>query len=346
MNGGLKRCVQDSLKTPLRNFYSELESFDSKNITNSMNITTINYNLIDQYKTHLIKREIPHTYSISGQTERLKWGKKNSVVFTPEMLSLDDLAFIRKVKSSSSKLKVSAPRRKNIRYIGISEHLVNGYYDTGALEIDLNKAYWLLARKNGYITNEVFEQGLNMSKVRKGLRLIALGSLAATKTNFRYDFQKKEYIIYGKPETNPKTRAFFMDVCYQLGCLMMEGCRVVGHKNMHLFWVDAFITRNQLPHEKVGNNNLIEWLQSKGWNLTVEQIEYIKVIKYKAYIKTVGEEVRKFNLPGFCKNRLMDTVSRSAAQMGINKVRLDFSRFVDKSKKHYIANGRQVDMFR
>ena len=125
----------------------------------------------------------------------------------------------------------------NVDYFRFAD-IKEGYYNN-VTEVDLNKAYWILAHKMGYLSKEIYEEGLTVDKMT---RLIAWGSIAASARVYRVDHENRKQLIEEK--VNRVTRSYFFDVAHELGQHMSEV--LSSHSQSVLFyWVDAFFIKGR-----------------------------------------------------------------------------------------------------
>jgi hypothetical protein len=194
-----------------------------------------------------------------------------------------ELGFLNKVlkyvQTHSAGINVD---RKNIHYIKQGKLKLNRVYTSKIYEIDLNSAYWNFAYKSNYISKQIYEDGLKVSKV---CRLVSLGNLAKTTTvlSFDGDNYKHEGVI--KSES---TEGVFFDVSKQTDDVM-NMLRVIANKNFMFYWVDAIFFQTDDT-----KNDIIEYLQ----DLNIPyKIKVINKVKLEPYLIKVWDDkkLRLFN---------------------------------------------------
>ena len=191
----------------------------------------------------LNRKKQPYQIEYTSNTTTIKTdnqkGEPIKYLCSDRGLKMADLGFVQKVKSYVEKLgkpEVNVLSR-DIEYFKFSD-LEPGFYE-GVSELDVNKAYWLTAYRLGYLSREIYEQGLTVDKMT---RLIAWGAIAATKRIYNVDSQGKK--AYKDQIVNKVTRSYFFDVAHELGAIMAETLN--NHrKSILFFWVDAFFIQGR-----------------------------------------------------------------------------------------------------
>lgn len=187
----------------------------------------------------LSRKGIPFEIAFTNSTTNIKCeidGHPVKYLCSERGLRPSQLGFIQKVKThvenlEKPKLNVPISEIKYFQYNDLQE----GLYEPVS-EVDVNKAYWELARRLGYISEDIFQEGL---KIDKMTRLIAWGAIATTKRTYWCENGKKNYI---GEKCNHVTRSYFFDVADELGKIMAE--TLDRHRKSILFyWVDAFFIR-------------------------------------------------------------------------------------------------------
>lgn len=189
----------------------------------------------------LNRKGIPYQIAYTNNTSNIKCeveGKPVKYICSERGLPIKSLAFIQKVKSHVENL--GRPQinvlAKDIQYFQFGR-LESGHYEPVA-EVDVNKAYWLLAYQKGYLSKQIYEQGL---KIDKMTRLIAWGAIAASKRIYNVNQGKAELI---DTKVNPVTRSYFFDVAHELGQIMSETL-ATHQKSILFYWVDAFFVKGR-----------------------------------------------------------------------------------------------------
>lgn len=189
----------------------------------------------------LNRKKIPYQIAYTNNTTNIKCeidGKPVKYLCSDRGLPIRDLAFIQKVKSHVEKLGKPQVNvlAKDVQYFQFGR-LEEGYHEPVA-EIDVNKAYWLLAYQKGYLSSEIYAEGLKVDKIT---RLIAWGAIAASKRIYEVENGKAELI---DTKVNPVTRSYFFDVAHELGAIMSETL-ALHQKSILFYWVDAFFVKGR-----------------------------------------------------------------------------------------------------
>lgn len=186
------------------------------------------------YLSALVRRKVPHEAQISNLSTMIKTACDKTIISESPMKP-QTLGFIRQVKAYAQKCgKPKVPKREKIDYIKRFECEAGTHHNM--VEIDINHAYWKIALDKGYISQEIYEKGIDTSKVDKTDRLIALGSIATVKRQYGfngYDYQVEDDIV------DEVTRSYFFDIANELGRIMCEVIEECVSWLFVFFWVDA-----------------------------------------------------------------------------------------------------------
>lgn len=188
-------------------------------------------------------------------------------------LRLKDLGFVGQVKKCAEKSgkEKSQITGKDIFYFRFSDSLRPGLYE-GFTELDVNKAYWQLARDNGYITNEVYTKGLKQDKI---VRLVALGAMASKRSCHKFDGEKYTH-DEADDKCNELTRSYFFNIAHQLD-LLMRGILQAYPQDILFYWVDAIFVKATAKAE------LIELFRAHGLGMKEKPLTKIVVTAKKGY---------------------------------------------------------------
>jgi len=183
-----------------------------------------------------------------------------------------ELYFISKVKKHIMSLE-SFPdvRPENLQYI--KNFIVKEARYTKQLhEIDLSAAYWSITHSDGYLTDDLYNEGLKLSKK---IRLVSLGALAKRVTTM--DFNGLNFENIDLQPLSPAATVFF-NATKRVSQLMNEARAICGLEAMFI-WSDAIFFK--------GDENLIKlkyFFKEKGVNFKSFKID---AIKYKNHVATV-----------------------------------------------------------
>lgn len=208
-----------------------------------------------------------------------------------------ELNLIKSVKdyctSLNKKIKLN---RDSISYIKVN-NFNNGIYKKDVFEIDLVAAYWNIAYNHKFISREIYLRGLNLDENEKPIkplknkygniynyvsktgRLIALGNLAKSKT---------EFIFNGKQFFKPKkifsedTQNFFFKVSKEVDAIMKMLIIIAGESYL-FYWVDAIYVKSEYAKDLI-----CDYITNElGMSFKVTKIK--KLLKTSSYI-TVWDE--------------------------------------------------------
>lgn len=246
-------------------------------------------NKIEKTIEDLKRNKQKFTIEKTRSTTTLKYSNlviKNNV---GNFIKKNELGFINKVlkycQKNEQKINVE---RSQISYIKQGKLKLNRVYTSKIYEIDLNSAYWNFAYKSNYISKDIYQQGLKVSKMA---RLISLGNLAKTTTVLSFDGTNYKHCGVIKSE---KTENIFFSVSKQTDDIM-QMLRVIASNNFMFYWVDAIFFQSDKT-----KNDIIEYL--KELNIPYK-IKEIKKIKLEPYLIKVWDE-KKLRLFNFKKDTL------------------------------------------
>ena len=217
----------------------------------------------------LAKRGIVHELQFTSNTTTVI-ANNTKYIIAENFLSFKELGFVSKVKkyaqrSGFEEMPISA---SDINYFKYSPSIFTEdkiYFDV--VELDANQAYWEIAKSIGYISEEIYLEGL---KVDKATRLIALGSMATNKRRFLFDPLKNEYEDL-EDIVNPVTRSYFFHIAKELDLLMSEFCEKHNWEGIYFYWVDAFFISNLMA------KLLIDFFAENGLEVKEKRIKSMKV---------------------------------------------------------------------
>lgn len=181
---------------------------------------------------------LPHTMILTSQT--VKAETDTAIYIMPEKrLLAPQLAFLRAVKDCALKSGVEYERvgPENVFYYGFGpDRRGKSGKLSDVVEVDVNMAYWRIARDMGIIDQKVYDNGL---KQDKNTRLVAFGALATCARVFGYDPITGNY-DYIEDKVDELLRSYFFRVAAHLGKLMQDFCEAHNWRGLHFYWVDAF----------------------------------------------------------------------------------------------------------
>lgn len=180
-----------------------------------------------------------------------------------------ELQFIKRVKEEVLSLQLAMPDfdHTKIAYHQYSRErtFINMMPILGAVEIDLDSAYWNIARRLGYIDDQLHAEG---RKVKKVVRLAGLGALAMRKEI--YNFAGGD----GEPELietrmNERGRQIFRHICHVTGELMKRAAIWAGLDDFYFYYVDAIFVTPQRAEA------IQEFLSLEGYEFKVKNVHAI-----------------------------------------------------------------------
>jgi len=246
--------------------------------------------------------QIPHVVKTTNSTVRIEIPNAKPMLFSDGFIPMKYLAFIKKVKTCVQK---SSAFRENKEYIKrlssqdvkyiLDNSSKSGYYED-CTELDINGAYWVCAYHLGYITDEIYREGIALKKdgrlkIPKMVRLIALGALARKRTVREYCPEKLGYDYKGL-EYDPELGGVFFHTAKRVGEIMLQCVEEMGQSPFLLFWVDAFIVETSACW-------IVEhFMRQSGYEVKRKRLHYLNITDSgkgrRATAHVVGEEKPKY----------------------------------------------------
>lgn len=158
-------------------------------------------------------------------------------------------------------------------------------------EIDLTAAYWSLAHRENLISEELYTEGLTLSKT---IRLVSLGALAKRILLMKFDGQ--QYTDIKQAPLHIKSNVFFKVA--QLTDFYLKSAFLMAGNDALFYWVDALFLRTEKQFKRAS-----EYFENNGLQFKFYLIDEIKfagrvvTVKSKDFAKKhKGEkEIRTFN---------------------------------------------------
>lgn len=203
--------------------------------------------LIDFYYNKGVKYEIKR--SGNSQALLVNGTAYFSAVLSSEKRKVDNmpdnqLYFVSKVKKHIERqglCKKIKPNYKNTAEIGFfkgNESVLAGEEFVDAYSVDISKAYWRCAFNGGWITKEIYEEGLG---VHKTARLASLGSFAKSIDVYVYDGREERF----KGTIKPKYPHVFFNAANTIFKCMEECRKALASVDGFLFyWTDGIYVKD------------------------------------------------------------------------------------------------------
>lgn len=252
----------------------------------------INLPMTSNKMEFLQKTGVPHTLYVTNNSTTIKLINEPITYFmAPSFMKKKDLSFVQKVKRAAQASglpdqKVSAADISYFRFNQVEQ-------SENVVEVDVNHAYWNIARQLGVINDKVFKEG---EEVEKMTRLIGLGSLASKKKVFQFDGKNYHWIGYKYDQV---LRSYFFRVSLELDLIMRSIFSDI-QQDSFFYWFDAFFVTPQVA-EYISE-------EVKRFDLSVKtkpirSIERIRDAQGYEYIKVADKDkegkgrIRTFFLP-------------------------------------------------
>lgn len=210
-------------------------------------------------------------------------------------LKADVKANIETMKQNGIKLPVFD--KTDIDYFAYSDFLLNmkpaGAENDSDSEInemeeyDVNKAYYVMANKLGYLGDELFEQCLDLPKMK---RLWLLGSIATLKRSYhKVGFKiitPSEDIV----QKDTELRTAWFHICKQVDDAMREFKELVGEKDFLMYYVDGIYLRKR----KEGYSEILKYIEQK-YGCTFKKENTQKIVRVVHENNCDGLAIYKFD---------------------------------------------------
>lgn len=236
------------------------------------------------------RREQYHIIETTNSTCKITCGTKKYIL-TDGFLSKRDLIYISNVKNHIERTgkPYTGAIPSHVKYFGVSSTLESGVYND-ICEIDVNKAYYTIALKSGYISEELYRRSFSYNKM---VRLVALGSVASVTEQRQYT-PGEGYEFMGN-KSNKTTRSYFFDIARQLSDVMKQCEKVSGYM---FFWVDAIFCR------KSEAKYVCEIIENNGLEYTNEELQSIYVERRGRYADIIAKKEggdKRYTIPPYQK---------------------------------------------
>lgn len=154
-----------------------------------------------------------------------------------DMLPFDQVKFISKVKryilknNLVKKIKRNYRSLKQITYMAVNPEVTVGEVFDTAYSVDISGAYWASAYKEGWLSEELYHEGLTMDK---RIRLASLGTFA--KRVYQYEFDGKTEKM--KNVTVPPHPHVFFNQAHTIHTIM-TACMAISSVEFLFYWTDG-----------------------------------------------------------------------------------------------------------
>lgn len=200
-------------------------------------------------------------------------------------LPSNQLFFIQKVKHHIikndlvNKIKKNYRNASNIGYVAVTDDCMEGEVFDKPYSIDIKQAYWETAYKAGWISKEIYIQGMNIDK---RIRLASLGTFAKRVYHYKFDGKGEERMV-GVVE--PKYPHVFFNQANTI-FKIMEACKEAVGSDFLFYWTDGVYVKNIIAAKKVE-----EVLHGFGYEWKTERLH--RIIRDYNGFQTI--EKRKIN---------------------------------------------------
>lgn len=241
----------------------------SLNVIEGSTSKSIRVNVLKDKCEYLYRLGHPFYLTKQGSTYELESEIWNTKAFRSGFKT-EELNFIKSVRHYIDKNGIGAEfcerdyQGRPIRYISVGA-FKPGEELMDLVCVDINGAYWQTAYRLGVLPKYLYRKGL---RVDKRVRLAALGSLAKTRSVWRFDGKELRKLPV---ERSPLENVWFA-ICAEVAELMVEVQRGVGQRDFVFYWVDGIYVRNR--PEVV--NKVVSLFLKHGYTSKFEIVPYIK----------------------------------------------------------------------
>lgn len=197
-------------------------------------------NKIDNICSALTRKKVPYKMEVGSNTVYIRYGQ-TVLLFSDNFMNGRTLSFIKQVKSYASKLSIpnTGIGVQDVKYITFYGDMHTSKTYSNIVEIDINKAYLVAAKRFGYISDKIYQKALEGEKMDY---LIALGSMAAKYELYEVDSNGNS--LYSGKRVNERTRSYFFACCKEIDMMLGYLHEHFGDKILG-YWVDAvFVDQN------------------------------------------------------------------------------------------------------
>jgi hypothetical protein len=272
--GKAKKTVKPKSKSKAKPSVKTKVNFTAKTkdekVLDSKNDVSVRVKIIKDKCAYLYKMGKPFTLIKGGSTYELISSMWNERAFRRGVFKPADLTFIRAVRTYVEKNFVADKflaldyKSSGINYIKVNKFKI-GEKVEGLVYLDLNMAYWQTALILGVINTQMFKRGLDVNKV---VRLAALGSLAKTKSVWKYDGKN-----FKQTDTlrSTNTENIWFAICKRVSDVMSQAVRAVG-KDFVFYWVDGIYIKDNA----VSVNKIAQIFRDCGYDCKIANVPYVE----------------------------------------------------------------------
>ena len=213
---------------------------------------TVSYSDFNAYVDFCYNNKIPYSIKRFGYSTTIETKNEHLYACTlelpkehtdkndkkPDLLPRNQLYFISKVKQYIDenelykKIKPNYTDQSKIKFFDHNENISAGQVFKRPYSIDITKAYWYAAFNEGWLSQELFDEGLTMDK---RIRLASLGSYAKQVDEIKFNGKSEKWM----PTKEPKYPHVFFNQANTV-FKVMEICKSQIFKPYFLFyWTDG-----------------------------------------------------------------------------------------------------------
>lgn len=231
------------------------------------------------------RKKIPYIFEIQNETITIK-SQSGSFVSRSSEYEIDELNFIKSVKQYVIKNDLQEKFRrkytaegadKKVKYFHYSSRIKPGDRFDNVINIDLSSAYWETANQFGLLSPELYKAGL---KVRKQVRLAAIGSLAKKVRVYKFDGRK---LVALDKKISDKTHFLWPAICDHVGKLLVKTAKLCGD-GFIFFWVDGIYVK------KGYEQKVYKAFKAAGYKYSVNDLKAISVTEKYIYVHLLKPE--------------------------------------------------------
>lgn len=165
----------------------------------------------------LMRAGIPFTATITGNSARIDCPSLVGSFESSSNIPVSQLHFINKVVKHITETRPQIVPFERPRYYQFNADNYAAREIADVVEYDLNAAYWNAANQLGYLSHELYADGLARPK---SVRLVALGALAKHSKKYSFDGSRLTFI---EGESGVKdTAEYFFSICSFIDLVMRD----------------------------------------------------------------------------------------------------------------------------
>lgn len=237
-----------------------------------------------------LNKRYPLEIHCTSMSKKYVVDKRLAVYYTPSPIPRKELGLFSHVRSRAEKridVGEILPVKGKVIFTNMSKYLNENIIIRNLYEIDINKAYWQIAKNMGIVSKEMFDRYNVNEPAKKIARNMSIGSMNTMKHLFYSE-------VLGLPEHIESVENYCKDAYWNVAkkCSdIIMGCREVSGSNYLFSWVDAIFVMEK--YSRIG-----EYINDSGHSFKTKRIRKMVMVDGVAYVYEENSESPKvFNFP-------------------------------------------------